>query len=263
MKGTRIRERLSDCTTICTDERLRKVTLEQNDTAAIAIASDELIAKEAHYHAMCYRSYTGPNYTPVPEKLHDINLNNVGKFLSDLYDNPAAVPFKRLQELVATPSENKNLRRTIENRTDCCKFVQIEKEFLIYPTSLEMDNIVKTYYQTLLQLEKLQEMESKEKIVSESARIVKEEIKNVSYRMLRPPTSTDLDVNSFVNSAYLDMFLVNLLSSDHDRLFERVSRLKLLFGQDMTYAGNCLKNKLYLIYCTLHVYDPSNHVYFL
>ena len=94
-------------------------------------------------------------------------------------------------------------------------------------------------------------MESKETVVSEKARIVREEIKNVSYRMSWPPTSKDLDVNSFVISTYLDMFLVNLISSDDDRLFERVSRLKSSFGQDMTYAGNCLKNKLYSIYCTL------------
>ena len=251
VKETQTRERHSDCTTICADERVQKVALERNDSAVIVTSSDKLIAKEAHYHATCYRSYTRPNCTPIPEKRYDIDLNNVWKFLSDLYDNPAAVPFKRFQELVATPSEKKNLRRTIENRTDCYKFVKIEKEFLIYPTSLEMDDIVKTYYQTSLQLEKLQKMESKEKVVSESARIIREEIKNVSYRMSWPPTSKDLDVNSFVNSTYLDMFLVNLFSSDDDRLSERVSRLKSSFGQDMTYAGNCLKNKLYSIYCTL------------
>ena len=260
MKGTRTRERLSDCTLICVDERVRKVVLERNDTAVIAIASDELIAKEADYHATCYRSYTRPNYTALPEKCHDIDLNNVWKFLNHLYDNPAAVPFKRLQELLATPLEKKNLRGTIENTTDCFKFVKIEKEFLIYPTSLGMDDIVKTYYQTSLKLEKLQKGESKEKVVPESARIMRGEIKNVSYRISWPPTSNDLDVNNFVNSTYIDMFLVNLLSSDDDRLSERVPRLKSSFGQDITYAGNCLKNKLYLIYCTLHLYDPSNHV---
>ena len=96
-----------------------------------------------------------------------------------------------------------------------------------------MDDIVKTYYQTSLQLEKLQKMESKEKVVSESARIIREEIKNVSYRMSWPPTSKDLDVNSFVNSTYLDVFLVSLLSSDDDRLSEKVSHLKSSLGQDM------------------------------
>ena len=127
VKGTRTRERLSNCTTVCADERVCKEALERNDTAVIAIASDELIAKEAHYHATCYRSYTRPNYTPVPEKRHDIDLNNVWKSLSDLYGNPAAFPFKRLQELVTTPSKKKTLRKTTENRTDCCKFTKIEK----------------------------------------------------------------------------------------------------------------------------------------
>ena len=119
VKGARTRERLSECTTICVDERICKVALERNSAAVIAIASDELIAKEAHYHATCYESYTRPNYTPVPEKRHDIDLNYVWKFLSDLYDNPAALLFKRHQELVVTPSEKKIIRRTIENRTDC------------------------------------------------------------------------------------------------------------------------------------------------
>ena len=138
--------------------------------------------------------------------------------------------------------------------------VKIEKEFQIYPTSLEMDDIVKTYYQTSLQLRKLEKMESKEKVVSESQRIIREKIKNVSCRMSWPPTSKDLDVNSFVTWTYFDMFLVNLLSSDNDRLSERVSHLKSSFGQDMTYASKCFKSKLYLLYCTQHVYDPSNHV---
>ena len=114
--------------------------------------------------------------------------------MSGLCDKPTAVPFKRLKELVTTPSEKKNLRRAIENRTDCYNFVKIEKEFLIYPTSLKMDDIAKTYYQISLQLEKLQKMKSKEKVVWQSARIIREEIKNVSYRMSWPPTSKDLDV---------------------------------------------------------------------
>ena len=76
-------------------------------------------------------------------------------------------------------------------------------------------------------------MESKEKVVSESARIIREEIKNVSYRMSWPPTSKDLNINSFVNSTYLDVFLVSLLSSDDDRLSEKVSHLKSSLGQDM------------------------------
>ena len=123
-----------------------------------------------------------------------------------------------------------------------------------------MNDIVNACCQTSLQLEKLQKTESKEKVVSESTRIIREEVKNVLYRMSWPLTSKNLDVNSFLNSTYLDMFLVSLLSSDDVKLSERISRLKSSFGQDMTHAGNCLKNKLYLIYCMLHFFDPLIHV---
>ena len=129
MKEARTRKRLSNCTTICADERVRKVALERNDTAVIVIASDELIAKEAHYHAMCYRSYTRPNYTPVPEKRRNIDLSNVWKFLSDLYDNPAAVPFKRLQELVPIPSEKKNLREQLKVELIATSLLKLKKNF--------------------------------------------------------------------------------------------------------------------------------------
>ena len=54
---------------------------------------------------------------------------------------------------------------------------------LIYPTSLEIDNAMTKYYRTFLQLQNLQNMELKEKLVSESARIILEEIKSVTYRM--------------------------------------------------------------------------------
>ena len=125
LKGTRTREKLSDCSMITADDKVCAVALERNDTAVIAITSNELIAKEARYHATCYRSYTKPVYTPKPQthSYDDLKYKEVWKFLSDLYDNPEVFPFKRLQELVAMPSEKKNLRRTIENKSDCYRFV--------------------------------------------------------------------------------------------------------------------------------------------
>ena len=129
VKRTRTRERLSDCTTICADERVSKVALERNDTAVTAIASDELITKEAQYHARYCRSYTRPNHTPVSEKRHDIDLTNAWKFLSDLYDNPEAVPFKRLQELVATRQKRKISEEQLKRKLIVISLVKFKKNF--------------------------------------------------------------------------------------------------------------------------------------
>ena len=245
LKGSRTREKLSSCMQIRADNTIRKMATDRNDTAVMAIASDELIAKEARYHATCYRSYTKPVWTQLQSNSEiDSKYTKVWKFLSDLFDNPEVVPFKRLQALT-TISGKKNLRRTIENNTDCYKFVNIEKELLIYPTSLEIDDIVTKYYQTFLQLQNLQNMELKEKVVSESARIIREEIKNVTYRMPWPPTSKDLEVSNFTNSTYLDSFLVCLLGSEEGKVSDRVTRLKSSFGQDLTYAGKYYVSRIY------------------
>ena len=80
----------------------------------------------------------------------------------------------------------KNLRQTIENKSDCYKFINT------FNLSLEIDDIMTKYYRTFLQMQNLQHMELKEKVVSESARIIREEIKSVTYRMSWLLTPKDL-----------------------------------------------------------------------
>ena len=234
-KGTRTRENLSSCLQIRADEKIRNLACERNDTAVMAIASDELVAKEARYHPTCYRSYTQPLYSKQQKSEMNDEYAEVWKFLSDLFDEPEVVPFKRLQALMSTASQKKNLRRTIEKKTNCYKFINIGKELLLYPTSLEIDDIVRKYYHTFAQLQNLQNMGLNEKVVSESARIIREEIKNVTYKMPWPPSPKDLEVSNFKNSTYLDTFLEGLLTSEQGQMSNRVSRLKLSFGQDLTY----------------------------
>ena len=71
-------------------------------------------------------------------------------------------------------------------------------------------------------------MELKEKVLSESAGIIRKEIKSVTYRMSWPPTPKDLEVSNFINLTYLGSFLVRLLGWEEGQVLDRVSRLKLL-----------------------------------
>ena len=52
-----------------------------------------------------------------------------------------------------------------------------------------------------------------------------------------PPSPEDFEVSNFKNSTYLDTFSEGLLTSEQGQMSNRVSRLKLSFGQDLTYAG--------------------------
>ena len=61
----------NSCTQFRTDDKVRKASILKNDTQILAICTGELIAKEAKYHAPCYRSYTLILYkheNPVAEK---------------------------------------------------------------------------------------------------------------------------------------------------------------------------------------------------
>ena len=90
----------------------------------------------------------------------------VWELLSDLFDRPKIVPFQRLQALISKTSRKINLRQAIENKNQYYKFINIGKKMLVYPMSLVMDTIGTKYYRTFLQLQNLQSMELKEKIIS-------------------------------------------------------------------------------------------------
>ena len=71
VKNSRSREKSNSCTQFRTNDKVRKASILKNDTQILAICTGELIAKEAKYHAPCYRSYTLILYkheNPVAEK---------------------------------------------------------------------------------------------------------------------------------------------------------------------------------------------------
>ena len=81
-------------------------------------------------------------------------------------------------------------------------------------------------------------MYSKEETVLLSANLIREEIKNLEYKMPWPPRPEDLKMSNFNNPPHLDSFLSILLAgNENDSLSNHVTHLKSSFGQDLTYAG--------------------------
>ena len=119
--------------------------------------------------------YIKPAYKTQLQSNIDIEYTEVWKVLSDFFHRTKVVLFQRLQALIPTTSRKKDLIRTVENKNDFYKFINTGKELLIYPTSLEIDEIVIKSYHTFLLLQNLQNMELKKKVISESARITREE----------------------------------------------------------------------------------------
>ena len=152
--------------------------------------------------------------------------------------------FRKIQDVCESDSGRKNLKRKIEGKTDMFRFLKTGKELLIYPTSLTMDDLVLEYYESVKMIQKLQSMDDAEKSVKNTAMIIRKDIKMMTYKMEWPPKADDLKVENFTLPTHLDSFLTNLLSTNTDVITDRVARLKLSFGQDLTYAGN-IKNFMF------------------
>ena len=91
LSGKRTRERLVSCQTFQADEKIRNIAKEKNDQRILAIAADELIAREASYHKSCYNSHTAVLYKEdivQKETVSDIAFNIIKENLSELYKIP-------------------------------------------------------------------------------------------------------------------------------------------------------------------------------
>lgn len=279
-KNTRNREKLSSCMQIRADENIRKIATEKNDSKVLAITTDELISKEAHYHFSCYRSYTRQEKTKKRTKTSnepksdeseddetkenettqdepgkaeteqteaeernptDSNIQQVIKYLVTLYEKPDIIPISTLQDMLSTKSEKKNLKRNIEKKSNDFKFVRYGKTFLIYPVTLKIDDMVLKLYEANKRISNIEGMVSTEKIVTQAANIVKNEIKNWKGELSWPPRVEELlEMANFVNPPILDSFLLTLLK-EGDTETSRVSRIKSSIGQDLLYAGKYMK----------------------
>ena len=137
VSASKTREVLTSCVQLRADDKIRRLARERFDSDILAVTSNELIAKEAHYHFSCYRDYVRvrpssnenlPGSCTDTEQAcehdeDDDDLTDLFQCLNDLYQNPKYITLKSLQLLVKTESGKKNIRRTIERKTNDFVFV--------------------------------------------------------------------------------------------------------------------------------------------
>ena len=101
-------------------------------------------------------------------------------------------------------------------------------------------------------------MTNSEKNIISCAKLIRNEIKNSNYRMPWPPSTHDLNVNSFIPPVSLNLFLTNLITSEE--VNERISRLISSFNQDIFFIVHCgkiLTRKSILL--SLHIKSLCNN----
>ena len=80
-------------------------------------------------------------------------------------------------------------------------------------------------------------MGAKEKIVSDSVRVIRQQIIDIKFSMQWPPKTDDLKVTNFNIPTLLNTFLTGVLVSTPEVVTDCIARLEMSFSQDLTYAG--------------------------
>ncbi len=253
LANTKTRETLILCVQLRADDNIRRLAKERSDSEILAVTTDELIAKEAHYHFTCYRDYVrirsndesqqGSSAEVVcdiegeQDVTGDDDLTDLYKCLNDLHQNLRYTTLKSLQSLVKTKSGKKNLKRTIENKSNDFVFLSSGRDILMYPSSWKTNDIVRKLYEAETKLMEIDQAKEPKAIVHQSGSIMRNEVKNIDYTMPWPPSPEDLNAIDFQIPEHLDSFLSVLISGNNNPQSDRVNRLKLSFAQDLIYAG--------------------------
>ena len=100
----------------------------------------------------------------------------------------------------------KNLRRQIECKTGDFKFINHGNNILVYPASLTIEDVIMANYNLRSKIASLQQIVTIESIATQRAKVTKDGIKNVNYKILWPPGPDDLYMSNFKAPQLLDRF---------------------------------------------------------
>ena len=134
----------------------------------------------------------------------------------------------RKNDLTITQSNKKNLRRNLEKSFEHnLKFLSVNKGLFVYPSAMEIEQVIKDL------------LKEREKIshVKKTAKLIRNEIKEMKDEMPWLPQRSDLNPENFKMPKKLGQFLTTLITGqeDEEQMNSRSARLRLLLAQDIVY----------------------------
>ena len=165
-----------------------------------------------------------------------------------MYKNPDVVEFIKFAKEVEAKllseeydpkkidSAKRNLRRTMENRSEHFHFVNTSRILLIYSDSLKTHELVESLPKVKQELSNLKASSKDEKTVFYAAKIIRNEIKGMTDKMNWPPSYTDLTTEKVDIGIHLSTVLNVILScklAEIDSI--RFYRISMSLGQDLAY----------------------------
>ena len=260
LKGSRTREKLTQCSELRSDDALRNAAIAKQDNRVLAIMSRDLVAAEGQYHRTCYRSYTRDTSasredTPPPAEdtyanIQKISFEKLFAYIrEDLFETPRIVKLKFLTSMLTEwmieggvaevkPSTRKHVRRHLENEFGKGLIFQpsTNMNVLVYPDTLSRDELAK---QNISLQETVETLRGKcdTELIKQVAHILNQSIIKNEVQTSWPPLKSEIGNSAAFIPHNLKLFL------QHASLSRRVQRLVESVGQDIAYGVTRGKQK--------------------
>ena len=215
------------------------------------LADQDLIAREAHYHASCYKIFTKPQkvqsaqvdpykeaeqfaFKEVLRKCYELNLKNEITYFIELVNIMRDSMLSK--NVIMGESTRKFLERSLEKHCSDIQMFTYKRKIIVYPVSLEIKQAVEQIIQLKEENESL-----KSPALEDSAtvllcgKLLKQEVSKMQDTLGWPLQPEDLYPDKFEIPELLDRFL-SVLLGDGKSCSNRQSRLKYSFAQDLIYS---------------------------
>ena len=157
MKSPKTREKLIQAVQLSADATLRHCAILNNDARILAIASRDIVAAEAHYHASCYKSYTNIK-TKEGDHVGDQEVETNSRVIPNKEVVPVVQLTEKLEAFMSSKGEalkttsKKNIRRRLESElgnsihifsNDSGKLLLVPDSLLFKDAVLDNENLCK------------------------------------------------------------------------------------------------------------------------
>ena len=237
------------CAQVRVDQKLKTIATERHNANLVTLTSDELVAKEAHYHLSCYKVYT-KLVKPLWRQNGTFKIDTLRSTIEELLasceghinfiNNVKKTYLKKLEEGVETKNTTKNLRRSEERNCFDVQFLIVDNEEVICPNTITMEEILSLFFKKQKKMEQLKNAE--ENIYSSPVAIHKELEECNTYNTSWLPSCDELDMDCFPVSPSLQKFLSLVICNDAAPNNDKTKRITSSLSQELFYAVHRERN---------------------
>ena len=156
---------------------LKIIATQKNDFNILSILTQDLIAIEGHYHKSCYCKYTLSNKNIDRDHQDEYAyktreqeaFKKIIDYLHELAQSSNLVPFTNISSMMEdtmmdlgveiTSSTKRHLKRNIEEKISNVKFINVDDNLYVYPTSLTIQSVITDFVKTQNKLKKVMELD--------------------------------------------------------------------------------------------------------